>query len=383
MRQLRQEWKTCHERYKYACARGFCADDRDGREDRAIDNMRRIETDIDHLTSKLRNDQPGRNVAAAAVTPVAQRNDELAEEAEMDSSNKDHDDGFNNPRDDAQESSMERPFHPLGMKLDANDNHDEQQSEETADESDEEVEDDGSIEDSESDGNTCHDEDSSNKEDTILSEESSDEVEDDSSIEDAESDSNLFHEESSHYKANNDTILCKSDESVEEVEDDSSIEDAESDGKTIYKESSNYEANDDTTPSESKDSDEEVENDSSNEDYESDGNSIHQLQNNDFTDSSKKNVENEEKAAADYTRGVFKHMRGNEQCQLAVDLTDFPYQPPLPRARGGKSCTSRYVGVNIRGNKWRASIEIDGKKYHIGSYGDEEEAANLKHVRSP
>eukprot|EP00984_Skeletonema_dohrnii_P002786 scaffold958_cov128-Skeletonema_dohrnii-CCMP3373.AAC.4 len=94
--------------------------------------------------------------------------------------------------------------------------------------------------------------------------------------------------------------------------------------------------------------------------------------------------ENEEEAAVDYARAVFKY-KGQEaldkvraQSSLAFDLTDVPLQSPILRShvrigRGG----SKYVGVSCdkRDNKWQAQIMIDGEKRSIGYYDNEEEAA--------
>ena len=40
-----------------------------------------------------------------------------------------------------------------------------------------------------------------------------------------------------------------------------------------------------------------------------------------------------------------------------------------------KNCSSKYRGVSLENNKWRAQISIDGKKKHLGSFDNEEEAA--------
>ena len=94
--------------------------------------------------------------------------------------------------------------------------------------------------------------------------------------------------------------------------------------------------------------------------------------------------ENEEEAAVDYARAVFKY-KGQEardkvraQSSLAFDLTDVPLQSPILSShvrigRGG----SKYVGVSCdkRDNKWQAQIMIDGEKRSIGYYDNEEDAA--------
>ena len=95
--------------------------------------------------------------------------------------------------------------------------------------------------------------------------------------------------------------------------------------------------------------------------------------------------ENEEKAAIDYARAVFKYKgqgaldKAREQNSASViDLSDAPPQAPIPKRDGSiKEGASRYMGVRfIKGrNKWQAQIMIEGKTRHIGSYEKEEEAA--------
>eukprot|EP00985_Skeletonema_marinoi_P017052 scaffold9269_cov149-Skeletonema_marinoi.AAC.2 len=111
--------------------------------------------------------------------------------------------------------------------------------------------------------------------------------------------------------------------------------------------------------------------------------------------------ENEEEAAVDYARAVFKYkgqghwdrshdqLRGAAICGnktkkrqkdgvIAFDLTDVPPQSPVPKCAGTiKDGALKYAGVtfNKRTNKWKAQIHIDGKNRHIGYYENEEEAA--------
>ena len=44
-------------------------------------------------------------------------------------------------------------------------------------------------------------------------------------------------------------------------------------------------------------------------------------------------------------------------------------------ARKRSGCSSIYKGVNRRGNRWRATIKVNGKKLHIGMFSFEEDAA--------
>ena len=100
--------------------------------------------------------------------------------------------------------------------------------------------------------------------------------------------------------------------------------------------------------------------------------------------------ENEEEAAIDYARALFKY-KGREALDnkkmgrqsdkadsFFIDLTDVPTQPPIPKSEGRmKEGASRYTGVyaNKGNNKWYAKITIEGKSRHIGYYENEEEAA--------
>ena len=115
--------------------------------------------------------------------------------------------------------------------------------------------------------------------------------------------------------------------------------------------------------------------------------------------------ENEEEAAADYARAVFKY-KGQEALnkvreqnlsiddvddvppqpkrqrlpdpEFVLDLTDVPPQQPIPKRKGKmKEGSSKYTGVYFHkeSNKWMARIRIGGKQYSIGFYENEEEAA--------
>jgi TolA-binding protein len=94
--------------------------------------------------------------------------------------------------------------------------------------------------------------------------------------------------------------------------------------------------------------------------------------------------ENEEEAAIDYARAVFKYNgqegldKAREKCHEVVDLSDVPPQPPIPKSqRRIKEGASKYTGVcfNKQKNKWQAQIYINGKVRSIGLYENEEEAA--------
>jgi hypothetical protein len=96
--------------------------------------------------------------------------------------------------------------------------------------------------------------------------------------------------------------------------------------------------------------------------------------------------ENEEEAAVNYARAVFKYKgqdavdkaRGLKKSAHAIDLSDVPPQPPIPKSTGTiKEGASKYTGVtfNKPRNKWQASIKFEGKNRHIGLYENEEEAA--------
>ncbi len=110
---------------------------------------------------------------------------------------------------------------------------------------------------------------------------------------------------------------------------------------------------------------------------------------------------NEEEAAIDYARAVFKY-QGQEALdkaraigqdisesainialsdappQLPIDLSDVPPVPPkLKIGKHFEKGTSKYIGIIFlkSSNKWTSTIIIDGKRHHIGYYENEEEAA--------
>jgi hypothetical protein len=96
--------------------------------------------------------------------------------------------------------------------------------------------------------------------------------------------------------------------------------------------------------------------------------------------------ENEEEAAADYARAVFKYKgqveldkaRERNSSGMSVDLSDVPPKQPILKSNNSiKEGTSKYTGVyfNKPSNKWRAKITIEGKERHIGCYENEGEAA--------
>ena len=98
--------------------------------------------------------------------------------------------------------------------------------------------------------------------------------------------------------------------------------------------------------------------------------------------------ENEEEAAADFARAVFKyrgpealaHARARVQnsSSLVIDLSGVPPRPPILKSTGRiKTGASKFAGVyfNKAMNKWYAQIHINGKDRHIGYYKNEEEAA--------
>eukprot|EP00984_Skeletonema_dohrnii_P011025 scaffold4374_cov84-Skeletonema_dohrnii-CCMP3373.AAC.4 len=78
--------------------------------------------------------------------------------------------------------------------------------------------------------------------------------------------------------------------------------------------------------------------------------------------------DNEEEAAVDYARALFKY--GSRRKRKFIELTESSkYQ--------WKNGSSKYDGVyfNKANNKWDAQITIDGKQHYIGAYDNEEEAA--------
>ena len=100
---------------------------------------------------------------------------------------------------------------------------------------------------------------------------------------------------------------------------------------------------------------------------------------------------NEEEAAVDYARALFKYKgqealdkeRERNKLAPAIDLSDVPPQPPIPKTRKVKEGASRYTGVSFHKtmNKWMAQIVIEGKTRNIGYYENEEEAA-ADHARA-
>ena len=98
--------------------------------------------------------------------------------------------------------------------------------------------------------------------------------------------------------------------------------------------------------------------------------------------------ENEEEAAIDYAKAVFKYKgqdaldkarkRKSSGSVHAIDLSDVPPQPPILKSKGRiKEGASKYAGVTFSkaNKKWMARIMIDGKERSIGYYENEEEAA--------
>ena len=107
---------------------------------------------------------------------------------------------------------------------------------------------------------------------------------------------------------------------------------------------------------------------------------------------------NEEEAAIDYARAVFKYQgqealdkvrernsdkeKKKRQKQKAngfvFDLSGVPPQLPIPKTKGRmKEGASKYAGVTFdkAASKWKAQIRIDGKLRHIAYYENEEETA--------
>ena len=88
--------------------------------------------------------------------------------------------------------------------------------------------------------------------------------------------------------------------------------------------------------------------------------------------------ENEEEAATDYARALFKYkpwyILGGR-----VDLSDVPSIPPIPKSKlDFTEGASRYAGVYFERSAkiWKAEISIDGTARHIGWYKNEEEAGS-------
>ncbi len=89
---------------------------------------------------------------------------------------------------------------------------------------------------------------------------------------------------------------------------------------------------------------------------------------------------NEEEAAVDYARALFKYgeRQQRQQRDSTLDLRGVPPQPPIPKSSGRiKDRKSKYTGVSFhkQNNKWQAQIMINGKQHNIGYYDNEEEAA--------
>ena len=92
--------------------------------------------------------------------------------------------------------------------------------------------------------------------------------------------------------------------------------------------------------------------------------------------------ENEEAAATDYARAVFKYKgqdaldkarkrNSSSSSEHAIDLRGVPPQPLVFRSEGHmKEGASKYAGVyfNKKMNRWQARISIGGKQRHIGLY---------------
>lgn len=92
--------------------------------------------------------------------------------------------------------------------------------------------------------------------------------------------------------------------------------------------------------------------------------------------------DNEEEAAVDYARAVFKYKRGSggqdHRDSFVIDLSNVPPQPPIPKNSCNiKEGASKYTGVtfNKHSNSWHAQISVGGKNRFIGLYDNEEDAA--------
>ena len=97
---------------------------------------------------------------------------------------------------------------------------------------------------------------------------------------------------------------------------------------------------------------------------------------------------NEEEAAVDYARAVFKYTgqegldkawaRGRGNGRVLIDLSDVPPQLPIPKSEGcTKEGASSFTGVHFDKERklWIAQVNIDGASRRIGYYKHEEEAA--------
>ncbi len=71
-------------------------------------------------------------------------------------------------------------------------------------------------------------------------------------------------------------------------------------------------------------------------------------------------------------------MRNQQRANFAIDLTGIPPQPAIPKCSGRvKDGASEYTGVGFHKQvvKWQAQIVIDAKKYNVGYYDNDGEAA--------
>ena len=90
--------------------------------------------------------------------------------------------------------------------------------------------------------------------------------------------------------------------------------------------------------------------------------------------------ENEEEAAIDYARALFKYKdkgRVRTSSGFVIDVSDVTPQLPIPKSKGRmKEGASKFAGVyfNKLTNNWQARTFIEGKSRHIGNYENDEEA---------
>ena len=86
---------------------------------------------------------------------------------------------------------------------------------------------------------------------------------------------------------------------------------------------------------------------------------------------------NEEAAAVDYARALFKYRKVRKRDDFVIDISDVPPQPPIPKKGRVKDGQSKYKGVTQHKTtkKWLVQITVDGKQHFIGCYTNEEEAA--------
>eukprot|EP00985_Skeletonema_marinoi_P033209 scaffold40726_cov117-Skeletonema_marinoi.AAC.1 len=78
------------------------------------------------------------------------------------------------------------------------------------------------------------------------------------------------------------------------------------------------------------------------------------------------NYDNEEQAAVDYARALFKYRAGESRGNARIDLTDH-IAPSSKNYQG--------VCFNQTKNKWMALVTINGKNHCIGCYDNEGDAA--------